>query len=66
MKLKIEIDCSGAAFDPENGGQGFELSRILGRLAATYGQYGVYSGTREITLHDHNGNKCGKAKVTGK
>ena len=49
----IEINTDNAAFS--DCGEGFELARILRKLA----DYVEDSGDDYMPLHDINGNKCG-------
>ena len=60
MKLTIEIKLDNAAFEGDNG---IEIARILRKLAA--GMDGTfYTSGDSGDLRDHNGNTCGKWKVT--
>jgi hypothetical protein len=59
-KITISIETGNAAFE---GDSGYEVARILRKLADEFENYGrsQFSG-----LYDHNGNKVGIVKVTGK
>lgn len=59
MKLTIEIELDNAAF--EDGGAE-EVGRILASVAERIPDPLAVSG--ELTLHDHNGNWCGRAEIT--
>jgi hypothetical protein len=62
MRLKIEIEMDGAAFEPDNG---TEAARILRELADDMegGIVATASGS-SATLRDINGNRVGEATVT--
>lgn len=62
MKVTIEINCDGAAFDPRtwDDERGNELSRILADLAGEMERSGLIP---ERPLRDINGNKCGTVTV---
>jgi hypothetical protein len=70
MKLVIEIDMKGEAFDPYAG---TEVARILERSAKEYRSLenvdfeNVLKGVPLFcdTLRDINGNVCGSARVEG-
>ena len=55
MKVEITIDCENAAFEDDPG---HEVCRILHKLEASIGKYGL-TGTSE-KLFDINGNTTGK------
>ena len=66
MKLTIEIDLDGAAFEPLNGD---EVGRILEGIANDYygSQLGPDPYTGEPTednIRDTNGNTCGFVRVS--
>ena len=56
MKVKIEIECSNAAFDDLPG---VEVSRILEDLAENIN----FSGLEDGSIHDINGNTVGHIQV---
>jgi hypothetical protein len=60
-KITIEIETGNAAFD--EGNSGYEVARILRKLADEFENYGraQFSG-----LYDYNGNKVGGVMVTGR
>lgn len=69
MKFKLEIECDNAAFkavdeyDNDAGACGEELGNILYKFSR---KLAFASPGDEWSLFDHNGNRVGKAKVTGK
>lgn len=65
MKLIVEIEMDNAAFDPEEGGRGFETGRILKNLGKDIegGMLHLDDAGDETGLRDINGNRVGVAKV---
>ena len=70
MKFNVVIEIKGAAFfDPaEDSSPSYELARILNRLATELALKGMgeMKGSKDVLLHDINGNKVGRAFVSGK
>jgi hypothetical protein len=62
-KVTIEIETGNAAFD--EGDSGYEVARILRKLANEFENYDPATLGGRI-LFDYNGNKVGGVKVTGK
>ncbi len=60
MKLIIEIDVDGAAFDDDRCN--VETHRILNELAGNIITHGLTSNY-EYHIRDINGNSCGYAKT---
>lgn len=63
MKYTLEIDCGNAAFGDDLGVAGSEAARILRNLADDLDRAGIGETTRQP--YDINGNRVGKATVTG-
>lgn len=64
MRLTLEMSLDNAAFfDAEGGRDGFEVARILHRLADDVEATGITGGERG-ELRDVNGNTTGHWRVT--
>lgn len=63
MKYTIQIDCGNAAFGEHLDSAGHEVARILRDLADGIEQRGLNDEPRQP--RDFNGNRVGKATVTG-
>lgn len=58
MKFTLTMDCGNAAFEPEEGGQQYEIARILAETASKIEQ-GDWTEDTLYALRDSNGNKVG-------
>lgn len=62
MRLRIEIDCSNAAFDGNADARGDEVRRILDGLSDKIRRDGLSLSFRS-KLFDSNGNNVGSART---
>lgn len=64
MKIKIEIECDNAAFEPNPAREVKEILASLIRRITPQVFTDKRVGANELKLYDHNGNTVGEMKVS--